>query len=214
MALLAHLCWKIPEFSLSEGSTPTSKTPLSCGESQQGKAPQAGLVSWAWGGFRQSRDPGEAAGPVGRCHPSLSVEESCSFNSMLSPKQHDSQLTSHRSPLKLPLRLLPFPCGAQTELPGPPWGWIPALLPASSLTPSSHTDVGLDGPPVSKGDVRPAKNPRAGCPPSVGSPAPWGSSPTGPATRNSNKSKTKAKDRLCQHVGCRALKFCSFLCSQ
>ena len=122
MALLAHLCWKIPEFSLSEGSAPTSKTPLSCGESQQGKAPQAGLVSWAWGGFRQSRDPGEAAGPVGRCHPSLSVEESCSFNSMLSPKQHDSQLTSHRSPLKLPLRLLPFPCGAQTELPGPPWG--------------------------------------------------------------------------------------------
>lgn len=101
--------------------------------------------------------------PCRRCHPSLSMEESCSFNSMLSPKQHDSQLTSHRSPLKLP------PLSASLSLWGPDraprasLGWIPALLPASSLTPSSHTDVGLDGPPVSKGDVRPAKNPRAGC---------------------------------------------------
>lgn len=180
MSLLAHLCWKTPEFSLSEGSTPTSKTPHSRGESQQGKAPQAGLISWAWGGCRQSRDPGEATGPIGRCHPSLNVEETCSPKLTLSPKQHDSQLTSHRSPLKLPLRLLPLPCGAQTELPEPPWGWIPALLPTSSLTPSFHTDVGLDGPPVPKG---PAKNPRAGCLPCVGSPTPWRSSPTGPATR-------------------------------
>lgn len=132
MSLLAHLCRKTPEFSLFEGSTPTSKTPHPCGESQQGEAPQAGIVSWAWGGCTQSRDPGEAAGPAGCCHPSLN-KEPCSPNSTLSPKQHDSQLTSHKSPLKLPLHLLSLPCGAQTELPGLPCGWIAALLPASSL---------------------------------------------------------------------------------
>ena len=55
MFLLAHLCRKPPEFSLSEGSTPTSKTPHSCGESQQGKAPQAGIVSWAWRSWRGRR---------------------------------------------------------------------------------------------------------------------------------------------------------------